>query len=122
MQRKIFFGSNLKYFREKCGLTQIQLAGKIGYTEKSVSKWENANGLPTLEVLVKLSDLFGISLDELVFENKDLPYFLGIDGGGTKTLFRLVDEKGAVIRTVLKDASNPNDIGMENAFAVLKSA
>jgi len=120
MERKIFFGSNLKYYREKCGLTQKQLADKIGYTEKSISKWENENGLPTLEILTRLADLFGISLDELVFENNDLQYFLGIDGGGTKTVFRLVDENGAVIGTVQKGSSNPNDIGMENAFTVLK--
>lgn len=120
MGRKIVFGSNLRYYREKCGLTQKQLADKIGYTEKSISKWENENGLPTLEVLTQLSDQFGISLDEMVFEKNDLQYFLGIDGGGTKTAFRLVDEKGAVISTVQKQSSNPNDIGMENAFAVLK--
>ena len=120
MERKILFGSNLKYYREKCGLTQKQLADKIGYTEKSVSKWENENGLPTLEILAKLSELFGASLDELVFEKNDLQYFLGIDGGGTKTVFRLIDENGAVLCTVQKGCSNPNDIGMEKAFDVLK--
>ena len=120
MERKIVFGSNLRYYREKQGLTQKQLADTIGYTEKSISKWEKENGLPTLEVLARLSDQFGISLDDLVFEKNDLQYFLGIDGGGTKTMFRLVNEKGTVIRTVQKCSSNPNDIGMESAFAVLK--
>lgn len=120
MERKMVFGSNLKYYREKQGLTQKQLADTIGYTEKSISKWENENGLPTLEVLARLSDQFGISLDELVYENNDLHYFLGIDGGGTKTMFRLVAENGTVINTVQKGSSNPNDIGMENAFVVLK--
>lgn len=119
MNRPILFGQNLKYHREKCGLTQMQLAQQIGYTEKSVSKWENENGLPILETIVKLADLFGVSLDELVYKNSNQPYFLGIDGGGTKTLFQLVDENGAVIHTVKKGSSNPNDIGMENACAIL---
>ena len=48
-------------------------------------------------------------------------YFLGIDGGGTKTLFKMVDENGAVIREIRKGAVNPNDIGMENAIALLRS-
>ncbi len=52
---------------------------------------------------------------------KDTRYFLGIDGGGTKTAFKLTDENGNVIREILKGAANPNDIGMENATAILKS-
>jgi N-acetylglucosamine kinase-like BadF-type ATPase len=49
-----------------------------------------------------------------------LPYYLGVDGGGTKTLFRLVDKNGHTIRDVLKGTSNPNDIGMENTLSVLR--
>ena len=85
MKRTIAFAENLKHYRIKLGLTQKQLALKIGYTEKSVSKWESSNALPTMEVVLKLSDLFHISLDELMFENLSCYYFLGIDGGGTKT-------------------------------------
>lgn len=48
-------------------------------------------------------------------------YFLGIDGGGTKTVFKLVDKNGITVREIRKGAVNPNDIGMENAIALLKS-
>ena len=48
-------------------------------------------------------------------------FFLGIDGGGTKTVFRLVDENGTIIHECIKGASNPNDIGMESALSILKS-
>lgn len=54
-------------------------------------------------------------------EHETKHYFLGIDGGGTKTAFKLVDENGAVVREIRKGAVNPNDIGMENAIALLKS-
>lgn len=118
--RKITFENNLKFYRTKCGLTQKQLAEKIGYTEKSVSKWESGNALPTMEILIKLADIFKISLDELMFEKTSLNYFLGIDGGGTKTVFKLVDENDTVISIVCKASSNPNDIGMENTMALLK--
>lgn len=120
MNRPIKFSENLKYYRTKHGLTQRQLAEHIGYTEKSVSKWESSSGLPTMEMLLKLADLFKISLDELVFEKTSCNYFLGIDGGGTKTAFKLVDENGLVIRKVYKNGCNPNDIGIENTFALLE--
>ncbi len=47
-------------------------------------------------------------------------YFLGIDGGGTKTVFLLADLDGSVVNRVVKGGSNPNDIGMEQAKSVLK--
>ncbi|MBR7161268.1 MAG: hypothetical protein IKD07_02515 [Clostridia bacterium] len=47
-------------------------------------------------------------------------YYLGIDGGGTKTCFKLVDEEGTVLANVCKGASNPNDVGMEKTLAVLE--
>ncbi len=47
-------------------------------------------------------------------------YFLGIDGGGTKTVFKLVSADGIVIREIRKGAVNPNDVGMEKACAILK--
>ncbi len=120
MSREFSFDSNLKYYRTKMNLTQKQLAEKIGYTEKSISKWENGNGFPTVDLLVKLSSMFKVSMDELLFAKTSCNYFLGIDGGGTKTVFKLVDDNGAVISEVCKGSSNPNDIGMEAATDVLK--
>lgn len=120
MKRAMTFPENLKFYRTKQGLTQKQLADLIGYTEKSVSKWEKGNGLPTMELVIKLADLFKISLDELLLERIQSNYFLGIDGGGTKTAFKLTDENGVVISEVFKGPSNPNDIGMESATALLR--
>jgi len=120
LNRPIKFSENLKYYRTKHGLTQKQLAKYIGYTEKSVSKWETGNALPTMEMLLKIAELFKIPLDELMFEKTSCNYFLGIDGGGTKTVFKLIDENGMVLNKIYKSSSNPNDIGMENTTAVLK--
>lgn len=120
MKRNIAFAENLKYYRAKLGLTQKQLAQKIGYTEKSVSKWESGGALPTMEMVLTLADLFNLSLDELIFENNTCYYFLGIDGGGTKTSFKLTDKSGMLLNKVSKGPSNPNDIGIEQTLAVLK--
>lgn len=119
MNHRMMFANNLKYHRLKNGFTQKQLSEKLGYTEKSVSKWESGKGLPTLELLVKLSEIFRVSTDELLFETNTHHYFLGIDGGGTKTVFKLVDENGTTLKTIRKGSSNPNDIGMEQAISLL---
>lgn len=120
MKREIFFSENLRYYRQKQGITQKNLANMLGFTEKSVSKWESGGGLPTLDTMLSLSELFGVSMDELIYQKTDAYYCLGIDGGGTKTAFCLTDENGQVVRSVVKGAANPNDIGMENACQVLK--
>lgn len=119
-ERNLAFCKNLRFYRERQCWTQQQLAEKIGYSEKSISKWEKGNGLPPLETAVQLAFLFGISMDEMLFEKNDSVFFLGIDGGGTKTLFRLQDEEGHILRSILKGPCNPNDIGMENTLSLLE--
>jgi len=120
MKRTITFAENLRHYRTQAGLTQKQLAEQIGYTEKSVSKWEGGNALPTMDIALNLSELFGISLDELLFEHTANHYFLGIDGGGTKTAFKLMDKDGLEVARVAKGPTNPYDVGIENAIATLK--
>ena len=55
-------------FRRKCGLSQEQLAEKIGVSRQAVSKWESGTSTPELEKLIALSACFHITLDELVRE------------------------------------------------------
>ena len=50
-------------------LTQAQLGEKLNYSDKTVSKWERGESTPDVEVLIALSELFGVSLDVLVSEN-----------------------------------------------------
>ena len=57
---------NLIYYRKRAGLTQAELAEKINYSDKSVSKWESAGGIPDVYVLLELSRLYEVSIDELV--------------------------------------------------------
>ena len=56
----------IKRHRDELGLSQEELAGKIFVTRQSVSNWENGRTYPDLQSLLRLSDLFGISLDELI--------------------------------------------------------
>ena len=57
---------NLIYYRKAAGLTQAELAEKINYSDKSVSKWESAAGVPDVYVLMQLAKLYGITVDDLV--------------------------------------------------------
>ena len=57
---------NLAMFRKLNGLTQSELADAIGYSNKSVSKWERGEGLPDIIMLIFLSDIYGITVSELI--------------------------------------------------------
>ena len=52
--------------RKKKNLTQVQLAQKLGVTDKAVSKWERDLSYPDTAILIKLSEVFDISVSELV--------------------------------------------------------
>ena len=58
--------ATIKYLREKQGLTQAELAQKIGVSSKTVSKWETAKGLPDISLLQPLAQALNISLIELM--------------------------------------------------------
>lgn len=59
-------GNTIKRLRESKGLTQLQLAEKIGVTAKAVSKWETAKGLPDISLMEPLSQALGVSVMELM--------------------------------------------------------
>lgn len=121
MQRELLFSDNLKYFRQKNGLTQKELAEKIGYSEKAVNKWEKTNTIPSINTLMDLCDVLNISLYDLIYKRSSKGYCLGIDGGGSKTVFLLTDENLEVIKRVEKFASvNPNDAGLDECMKILK--
>lgn len=59
-------GGQIKRQRTRLGLSQEELADRIFVTRQSVSNWENGRTYPDLQSLLRLSDLFGLSLDELI--------------------------------------------------------
>lgn len=62
------FGDKLKQYRIKEGLSQEQLAEKIGVSRQAITKWETKRGLPDVENMIILAELFKLTLDELVLE------------------------------------------------------
>ena len=62
----VMTGHFLKELRKEKGLTQEQLGEKVGVTNKTVSRWETGNYMPPVECLSILSDLYGVSINEIV--------------------------------------------------------
>lgn len=57
---------NIVRLRQASGMTQAELAAKLNYSDKAVSKWERGESLPDVAVLAQIADLFQVSLDWLV--------------------------------------------------------
>lgn len=63
-------GSRLTALRKEKGLTQEQLAEKLGVTNQSVSKWENDINAPDISILIMLADLYDTTVDSLLGREK----------------------------------------------------
>lgn len=56
----------IKIMRKNAKLTQAQLAGALGITQQAVGRWENGSSAPDPKTLVKMAEIFGVSLDALL--------------------------------------------------------
>lgn len=65
-------GSILKSQRRHHGISQLQLADKLHISRQSISSWENDRAYPSLDNLIALSELYRISIDDLLKDNEEL--------------------------------------------------
>ena len=65
------FAIKLRELRKASGMTQEQLAAEFGVSVQAVSKWETAASYPDIELMPRIADLFGVSLDELLRDVKN---------------------------------------------------
>ena len=78
-QLKLNIAKNITELRKASDLTQAQLAEKLNYSDKSISKWERGDGVPDVLVLHKIAELFGVTLNDLISNEtpklpRKLPY------------------------------------------------
>ncbi len=66
-------GKNIAAYRKQENWTQADLAERLNYSDKAVSKWERGESVPDVMTLVQLADLFGIQTDELLSDPDALP-------------------------------------------------
>jgi len=64
--KKQTLGMMISSLRKEKGMTQLELAGKMGVTDKAVSKWERDLSFPDINSIPKLAEVFEVSMDELM--------------------------------------------------------
>ena len=89
-------GDVIKKLRVSHSLNQVQLAKSLSVSKQTVSNWENNNILPSIDMLVKLSDFFSVPTD----------YLLELDNRKFIEVTGLTDTQLAHIQQIIKDINN----------------
>ena len=63
---KLNLAKNITALRQASSMTQLELAEKLNYSDKAISKWERGESIPDIMVLKSIADLFGVTLDYLL--------------------------------------------------------
>lgn len=91
-------GQTIKQLREAKHMTQVQLAEAIGVTDKTVSKWETAKGLPDITLIEPLAKVLGVSVIELM--SGDAVTNKNTSGNMLRTKFYVCPICGNIMHTV----------------------
>ena len=91
-------GENIAALRKRGGMTQAALADRINYSDKAVSKWERGESIPDVLTLMELSEIFEVSVDDLLRDPNELPQNVGkveqvMGKAVEKTLKRKADKR-----------------------------
>lgn len=86
-------GENIRRLRQERGLCQEDLGRRIGASKQSVSNWENGNIAPSIDLLIRLADFFGVSTD----------YLLGREERRTLSATGLSDIQATHIQQIIDD-------------------
>lgn len=63
---KLIIANNIIKYRKEKGLTQLELAEMLNYSDKTLSKWERAEAIPDIITLKQLSEIFEVSVEVLI--------------------------------------------------------
>jgi transcriptional regulator with XRE-family HTH domain len=104
-------GENIKKIRKEKGLQQKQVALELGIDQSNYNKIENGKREPSIELLDKLSKLFGISVDEILNPDKDVPKEVTVEDKTTMEKLRLIqeldeDERNIIYKMIDKMLTN----------------
>lgn len=86
-------GEQIKNLRTNKRLSQIELANKLCVTKQSVSNWENENIMPSIEMLIRIAEIFGVTTD----------FLLGLSEKHTLNTDGLTELQIAHIQTLIND-------------------
>lgn len=63
---RAIIAANIARLRQRDGMTQQELAQRLNYTDKAVSKWERGESVPDISVLKRIADIFSVTVDQLI--------------------------------------------------------
>ena len=95
-------GNLIYQLRKEKNMTQLQLAEKLGISDKAVSKWERGLGSPDLSIMPKLSEILGVDLEKLL--TGEMPPKKTVNGNMKRMLFYVCPDCGNMI-TAMADAN-----------------
>ena len=81
----------IRRLRMAHGITQVELAHRLGVSKQSVSNWENDNIQPSIDMLMKICNTFSVNAD----------YLLGIDPAETIDISSLTDEEKKIVFSLM---------------------
>lgn len=90
-------GDKLKSLRKKKGLTQLQVANRIGMSKAVISSYEISNRTPPYDILIKLASLYNVSTD----------YLLGLENKRSVNVSGLTDKQIDTIMTLIETFKHP---------------
>ena len=70
---KQIIAKNITELRQEAKMTQIELAEKLNYSDKAVSKWERGESVPDIAVLAQIAEMYGVTLDYLIHAEHEQP-------------------------------------------------
>ena len=70
---KAIIAENITLLRKGSGMTQIELAEKLNYSDKAISKWERGESVPDVSVLKQIADMYGVTVDYLITSGHSAP-------------------------------------------------
>ncbi len=101
-------GRTIHRLRKGANMTQSELSDQLGISHQAVSKWENGECLPDIEVLLHLSKMFGLSVEELLLGSPETAHFSAEAAIETQTAAenQIKEEAGTGVRSETKIESD----------------
>lgn len=100
------FGKKIKMIRQRAELTQSDLAKKIGADSRQISMYENSRIVPSTQVLIRLSEVLGVTLDYLVRDDAKEGFIPKINDPELLHQFEKIDQFDEDTRYVIKRVVN----------------
>jgi transcriptional regulator with XRE-family HTH domain len=96
----------IKQLRQQRGWSQTQLAKKLNVHQKQISGYERSIHCPSIELLIRMAELFNVSLDYIAFDNREDKNYVPIADRELMQAVQLIDQLSAEDRATIKAVLN----------------